>query len=71
MADQSFLVKIVLNMHHECSQADVAQNSVNRSHNEQIGAFKQTDGWPGGILSKNVGRAVKKILLLFGAIRSL
>ena len=35
MADQSFLVKIVLNMHHKCSQSDNAHNSVNRSHKEQ------------------------------------
>ena len=35
MADQFFLVKIVLKMHHKCPQADIAHNPVNRSHNEQ------------------------------------
>ena len=35
MADQSYLVKIVLIMHHKSLQADIAPNSVNRSNNEQ------------------------------------
>ena len=35
IADQSYLVKIVLILHHKCSQADIAHNSVNRSHSEQ------------------------------------
>ena len=29
MADQSFLVKIILNTHHKCSLADIAHNSLN------------------------------------------
>ena len=33
--DQSDLVKIVLIVHNKCSQADIAQNFVNRSHAEQ------------------------------------
>ena len=33
--DQSYLAKIVLIMHNKCSQADLAQNSVNLSHAEQ------------------------------------
>ena len=35
MEDQSSLVKIVLITHHKYSQADIAHNSVNRSHAEQ------------------------------------
>ena len=35
IADQQFLIKTVLNMHHKCSQANIAHNSVNRSENEQ------------------------------------
>ena len=36
MADQSFSVIIVLKEHYKYSQADVAHNSVNQYHNEQI-----------------------------------
>ena len=35
MADQSYLVKIVLIIHNKCSQADIAHNTVNRSKAEQ------------------------------------
>ena len=35
MADQSYLVKIVIIMHNKCSQADIVHKSVNRSNNEQ------------------------------------
>ena len=35
MADQSYLVKIVLIMHNKCSHADIAHNSVNRSDAKQ------------------------------------
>ena len=35
MADESYFVKIVLIIHHKCSQTDTAHNSVNRSDNEQ------------------------------------
>ena len=35
MADQSFLVKIVLIMHNKCSQADIAHNYVYFSEAEQ------------------------------------
>ena len=31
-ADQSYLDKIVIIMHNKCSQADIANKSVNRSH---------------------------------------
>ena len=34
-ADETFLVKIVLNIQHKCSQADIANNSINRSHTEE------------------------------------
>ena len=34
-AEASFLVKLVLIMRRKCSQAYIAHNSVNRSHNEQ------------------------------------
>ena len=48
MADQSYLVKSVLIMHHECSQADIAHNSaiapITNNVLEQISAFKQTLG---------------------------
>ena len=35
MADQSYFAKIVLITHDECSQADIAQNLVNLTHNKQ------------------------------------
>ena len=48
MADQSFLVKLVLIMHNKCSQAHIAHNSVNRPMPsnvlKQISEFKRTDG---------------------------
>ena len=34
MADQSYLVKIVIIMHNKCSQADLALSYVNRSKAE-------------------------------------
>ena len=42
VADQSYLVKIVIIVQNKCSQADMRHNSVNRSHNEQLTDFKQT-----------------------------
>ena len=41
IANQSYLLKIFLIMHHKCAQADIAHNSVNRSNNEQLGKLKQ------------------------------
>ena len=35
ITDQSYLVKIVLNMHNKCSQTDIGHNYVNRSKAEQ------------------------------------
>ena len=35
MADESYLVKIVLIMHNKCSRADIAHNFVNRTKAEQ------------------------------------
>ena len=35
MAHQSYFVKIVLIMHNKCSPANIAHNSVNRSHHER------------------------------------
>ena len=35
MADQSYIVKMFLIMHHKCLQADIAHNSVIRSSEEQ------------------------------------
>ena len=49
IADQSYLVKIVLIERNKCSQADIAHNSVNRSHPEQRTRTNQriqTNGWP-------------------------
>ena len=35
IANQSYLVKIVLIMHNKCSHTDIEHNSVNSSHAEQ------------------------------------
>ena len=35
MADQSYLVKIVVIIHNECSHADIAHHYVNRAKAEQ------------------------------------
>ena len=46
MADHSYLVKIVLIIHHKCSQADITYNSVIRAHTEQWSRTnQQTNGW--------------------------
>ena len=53
-ADQSYLVKIVLIMHNNCSQAVIADNClffhIRSKILKQISAFKQTDGWPACII---------------------
>ena len=49
MTDQLYLIKYVLIMHNKCSQADIAHNYDNCSHNEQRTLtnkhIETTDGW--------------------------